>query len=481
MAQFWNSAYSCFTFGRVDLVPTVEEYTALLRCPKVQADKVYSKAAGAPAFVKKLMNITGMSEQWVTARIQQKGDSRCILWVSLKDLIIVHPDTKRKVGVFALSVYGLVMFPKALRHIDEAVTDFFDRLDKRVTLVPAILAETLRSLSACRRTGEVFSESYSSLKEIAAMSRRDGISDENWIVLLRNLQEEDVEWRAPWFVPDEILYQCGSFDWVPLLGIWGTTGYAPLLVLRQYRSRQFIPMTHGLAQSEFAYKEKNYRKKVQEISDAWKQTRRMKRLAVGSMTTPEYKGWLSKRVNDNIPELSLEDVRMIEEYLQVIPSELEIVKRDFEERNAELEKKIEQLEEEKMHLRLDADVQKLEAEKLKKGKRKVEEDLDSLKTDYKKLRMSIRTAGLGKTALKKTLVEGQCEKEMLVARVAELEKALHQHRGRNSDIELRASLSKVEDLKGKVEELEAALQNCELRVDLLESNNEQWKEQLRRS
>ncbi|MFQ6646970.1 hypothetical protein Gotur_019204 [Gossypium turneri] len=25
-----NSAYSCFTFGRVDLVPTVEEYMALL-------------------------------------------------------------------------------------------------------------------------------------------------------------------------------------------------------------------------------------------------------------------------------------------------------------------------------------------------------------------------------------------------------------------------------------------------------------------
>ncbi|KAK5776610.1 hypothetical protein PVK06_044570 [Gossypium arboreum] len=155
-----------------------------------------------------------------------------------------------------------------------------------------------------------------------------------------------------------------------------------------------------------------------------------------------------------------------------------------------------------MHLKLDTDVQKLEAEKLRKGKRKVEEDLDSLKTDYKKLRMSMRTARLGKTseqwrqeiqaekaradqwekrfhdararesALKKSLVEGQGEKEMLVARAAELEKALHQHRGRNSDIELRASLSKVEDLKGKVEELETVLQNCELRIELLESNNE---------
>ncbi|MBA0636140.1 hypothetical protein Godav_029622 [Gossypium davidsonii] len=30
-------------------------------------------------------------------------------------------------------------------------------------------------------------------------------------------------------VPDEILYRCGDFDSVPLLGIWGAIGYVPLL------------------------------------------------------------------------------------------------------------------------------------------------------------------------------------------------------------------------------------------------------------
>ncbi|MBA0877057.1 hypothetical protein Goshw_006412 [Gossypium schwendimanii] len=51
-----------------------------------------------------------------------------------------------------------------------------------------------------------------------------------------------------------------------------------------------------------------------------------------------------------------------------------------------------------MNFRLDIDVQKLEAEKLRKWKNKVEEDLDSLKTDYKKLRLLIRTVRLGKTS-----------------------------------------------------------------------------------
>ncbi|MFQ6671618.1 hypothetical protein Gotur_036109 [Gossypium turneri] len=54
LAQFWNPAYSCFTFGRGDLVPTVEEYMALLRCSKIQADRVYSKATNVPTFLKKL-------------------------------------------------------------------------------------------------------------------------------------------------------------------------------------------------------------------------------------------------------------------------------------------------------------------------------------------------------------------------------------------------------------------------------------------
>ncbi|MFQ6667860.1 hypothetical protein Gotur_033736 [Gossypium turneri] len=52
LAQYWNPAYSCFTFGNVDLVPTVEEYTALLHCPRLQVDKAYSKAAALGMLMK---------------------------------------------------------------------------------------------------------------------------------------------------------------------------------------------------------------------------------------------------------------------------------------------------------------------------------------------------------------------------------------------------------------------------------------------
>ncbi|MBA0785940.1 hypothetical protein Gotri_025973, partial [Gossypium trilobum] len=171
LVQFWNPAYSCFTFGKVDLVP-------------------------------------------------KKGDNKCIPWKNLKDIILAYPDTKRRIDVFALSIYDLVVLPKALGHVDEAVTDLFDQLDRGVTPVPAILAETFRSLNAFRRAGEgrfigctqlllawfhnhfwkvdkvsyqVFSENYSPLKEIVATPMRDGILEEKWMTILQNLREEDVE------------------------------------------------------------------------------------------------------------------------------------------------------------------------------------------------------------------------------------------------------------------------------------------------
>ncbi|MBA0656014.1 hypothetical protein Goklo_008419 [Gossypium klotzschianum] len=60
------------------------------------------------------------------------------------------------------------------------------------------------------------------------------------------------------------------------------------------------------------------------------------------------------------------------------------------------------------------------------------------------------------------LLESKNEKVGLRARVAELERSLHQYCSCNSTIELKASLNKIEELKGKIEELETALQNCEL-------------------
>ncbi|MBA0764007.1 hypothetical protein Gotri_013384, partial [Gossypium trilobum] len=128
------------------------------------------------------------------------------------------------------------------------------------------------------------------------------------------------------------------------------------------------------------------------------------------MITPEYIEWWGRKINDNIPGPSQGDGQPIEKHLRVVPSELEIIMQDFERTNSELEKKIEQMEEEKRNLRLDMDEAQTRNE-----------------------------------TLEKSLLESRNEKRELMARVAELERSLHQYRNRNSIREMKASLSKIEE------------------------------------
>ncbi|GMJ12564.1 hypothetical protein HRI_004925600 [Hibiscus trionum] len=509
LTQFWNPAYSCFTLGDVDLVPTVEEYTTLIRCPKIQVNRAYFKSPNPPEFQKKLLKMTGMDEQWAKARIKIKGETRCIAWRFIRDLIQAESKREKQVKMFALAIYGLVIFPKSLGYIDDAVMDLFDHLDKGITPVPAILAETFRSLSACKKSGEgrficcaqlllvwfhshfwkpekvsyqACFESYSPLQDLASTPRPENLSCDKWKTIFRNLQEKDVIWKARWFFPTNIVYKCGDYDWVPLLGIWGATEYAPLLVSRQYRSRQFIPATRGLATCEFLYEGRGYKKNVSKIAEAWKH--------------PE----------NNVP---------VKEQLRVDPSEMEIAKHDFKKKYLMMESRLSGLENEKNQLKFGMQSQEREIERLRKGKGKAEEDLNNLRNDYKKLRASAKYAGLGKTSaewkheiqeekeradrwerrfndiqgqqttMEEELFRNRAENLSLRGRVGELEGSLQRYRSRNHTAELKASRQENENMKRQVEDLEAALETCRGQINSFEEvqswNNQQWQARLDQS
>ncbi|KAK5771507.1 hypothetical protein PVK06_047722 [Gossypium arboreum] len=240
---------------------------------------------------------------------------------------------------------------------------------------------------------------------------------------------------------------------------------------------------------------------MREIFEAWKKPFCMKILTEGSTSILEYKGWFSRRVNDNVPRPILGVARSLGESLRVIPSELEVMKQEFERKNSKIEKRIEKLEEEKLCLSLDVDAQKMEVEKVKKEKRKIEEDRDDLKTYYKKAQVTLKRVGLGRSLeqwqqeiqeerakaeyWEKKFQEMQSrnqvlekENQGLKTKVAELGRSLHHHRSRNLAIELKASLNKIEEMKHDIGRLEAALQGYELRIEQLEAREEQWKGEL---
>ncbi|MBA0610429.1 hypothetical protein Godav_011283 [Gossypium davidsonii] len=150
----------------VDLVPIVEEYTALLRYPKIQVDRVYSRTVNVPTFEGHACP-SNFGRNIQIFECVPKGGRGKIYWMCTILLVWFHSH--------------------------------FWKVDKV--------------------SYRVFFENYSPLKELVAIPRRDDITEERWMTIFQNLQDEDVEWKAPWLVPDDILYHCGDFDWVPLLEI----------------------------------------------------------------------------------------------------------------------------------------------------------------------------------------------------------------------------------------------------------------------
>ncbi|KAG8493641.1 hypothetical protein CXB51_011779 [Gossypium anomalum] len=200
MVRFWDPAYQCFTFNQEDMTPTIEEYAALLRIDNVQFGKIYVKEPKPLTFRKKL-----------PTRIGSESSGHL-----------------KRVNLFALAIYGLVIFLRVLGHIEVAVFDFFERLKQGVNPVPTILAETFRSLSTCRRVGKgrfigcaqllnvwilshfwkvertpfhMFSKAFAPLEAYLKKEWPREVTEQHWVSVFQNLRAEDITWRAPWIRP----------------------------------------------------------------------------------------------------------------------------------------------------------------------------------------------------------------------------------------------------------------------------------------
>ena len=57
--RFWDPFYRCFTFGKKDLVPTIEEYSVLIGTNLQHLDKVYNKKpkAGCQKVLAKILKV----------------------------------------------------------------------------------------------------------------------------------------------------------------------------------------------------------------------------------------------------------------------------------------------------------------------------------------------------------------------------------------------------------------------------------------
>ena len=151
--RFWDLSYRCFTFGKEDLVPTIEEYSVLMGIDLQYPNKVYNRKPKAECR-KVLAKILKVKPQLVDTYLVQKGNRQGLPWNILQDFIRGHLHNEDGMVALTLAIYGLVIFPGILRYIEMAVVDTFEQIQHDINPALAILAKTFRSLNYYRRNQE---------------------------------------------------------------------------------------------------------------------------------------------------------------------------------------------------------------------------------------------------------------------------------------------------------------------------------------
>uniref|UniRef100_A0A2N9G344 DUF7745 domain-containing protein n=1 Tax=Fagus sylvatica TaxID=28930 RepID=A0A2N9G344_FAGSY len=273
LASFWDPTHCCFSIGEVDLVPTMEEYAELL-----QLDRPFSET---PFYVQRLPR---PEETWRKANISldllTKYFSRSGFPVKLaRDFIAGKKGWKKfRINAFKIAFAGIFLFPTSAGRIDLGVIPIV--FSEGRSIIPAILCETVRSLSYCRRQGEGVPMFCTQLLQLWFCSHlrhfyrlqtpyhfeRHTVSQtvnialpftgnsRDWASYLLDLPLGEWSWKVTWgpavWKP---WTHCALFDGVPLPGVWGCTGYYPSLALRQFGGVQYPPRLGDLDAVTFDY------------------------------------------------------------------------------------------------------------------------------------------------------------------------------------------------------------------------------------
>jgi hypothetical protein len=196
-----------------------------------------------------------------------------------RDFIVGKKGWKKfRINAFKIAFAGIFLFPTSAGKIDFGVIPLV--FSEGRSIVPAILCETVRSLSFCRRQGEgvpmfctqllqlwfcshlrhfyrlqtpYHFERYT-VKQTVKIALPFTGNSRDWALYLLDLPLGEWSWKVTW---GPAVWRpwthCALFDGVPLLGVWGCTGYYPSLSLRQFGGVQYPPRLGDLDAVTFVY------------------------------------------------------------------------------------------------------------------------------------------------------------------------------------------------------------------------------------
>ena len=75
---------------------------------------------------KKLAKIMGIKPVDAEGYLVSKAESTELEWVFLRDFINNHINEDRGLATLAFSIYGLIIFPRVIGHVEVTIIDFFE-------------------------------------------------------------------------------------------------------------------------------------------------------------------------------------------------------------------------------------------------------------------------------------------------------------------------------------------------------------------
>ncbi|KAL5186965.1 hypothetical protein HKD37_05G012708 [Glycine soja] len=253
LTQYYDQPLRCFTFGDFQLVPTIEEFEEILGCP-LGGRKPYLSSGCLPSLsriatvvkdsargldrIKQTRNgIAGLPQKYLEDKARgmaNQGD-----WVPFMD-------------VLALLIFGVTLFPNvdglvdlaaidaflAYHHSKESpvvavLADLFDTFDRRCEKSSAQIICCLPALCVWL-VSHLFQQD--TRHPCPLLSHRSCTEKRriDWDQLLAGIGGRTISWFPRWKGGKEgVLFSCGRYPNIPLVGTRGCINYNPVLAIRQ--------------------------------------------------------------------------------------------------------------------------------------------------------------------------------------------------------------------------------------------------------
>jgi hypothetical protein len=251
LTQFYDTPMRCFTFQDFQLAPTLEEFAQILGY-SLEKDNPYSYVGNYPS-ISRIAKILKVTEEKLK-RNQKKGTTgflQSFFEESAHELAKVN-DWDAFMEVLALTIFGVVLFPSADGIIDLAAIDVFLAFKEKKNPTHAMLGNVYYTLNYCHEkkgkriicclpvlyiwlVNHMYDNRCQRPCPIDDFNNCDvkEKTKQEWAHRLVNLNEKTVLWYPRRRDINEVIYQCGTFPNVPLMGTRGCINYNPALALRQ--------------------------------------------------------------------------------------------------------------------------------------------------------------------------------------------------------------------------------------------------------